>query len=317
MSIADLYKNADGPLFSIEVIPPRNGQTLEDTVLATLEPLVDFDIAYISVTHHAKNSLKSGTGPIARILKERYGIPVLAHLTCTDASIEDIENKLVEFRFLEIENVLALRGDPPMDRGGFVPHPGGHQYSSQLIEQMVKMNEGQYLRRSGQSTNFDIAVACYPEGHSENPDAYDDLLRLKDKFDAGAQYAISQMFLDAQTFLEFERRAREIGIDAPIIPGIKPVTSYKGLVRLTANKRYGLTIPQDLFDRMEAHKDDKKAMREIGIEYCVEQCRTLIDAGVPGIHFYSMNGKRNVKRVLEELTSQEQHSPRLLGLVGS
>lgn len=333
MSIADLYRNTEKTLFSIEVIPPRNGVTLEDTVLATLDPLVDFDLAFISVTHHAKNSLKAGTGTIAGILEARYGVPVLAHLTCTDSSVEDIENRLAELNFIKIHNVLALRGDPPTDQEKFEPHTNGHHFASQLVQQITAMNNGEYLlrpsdirrfklpddatSRPGTQTEFSIAIACYPEGHSENPDAYDDLLRLKEKFDAGAAYAISQMFFDAQTFLDFERRAREIGIHQPLIPGIKPVTSYKVLVRLAENKRFGITIPQDLLDRMEAHQDDKKAMRKIGIEYCVEQCRTLIEAGVPGIHFYSMNGKRDVKSVLEELTSQEQHLPLLLDLVGS
>ena len=317
MNIANCYNLVNGPLFSVEVIPPRNGQTLEDTILATIEPLLEFDLAYISVTHHAKNSLKSGTGPIARILQERYGIPVLAHLTCTDASVEDIENRLVEFRFLEIENILALRGDPPMDQGEFITHPNGHQYASSLIEQIVDMNNGNYLLRQGDikryhlpenathkpgiPTSFSLGVACYPEGHSENPNKHDDLLWLKKKFDLGAEYGISQMFFDAQTFLAFEKEARQVGISHPLIPGIKPVTSYKELARLAKNNRFGISIPTDFLDEMEAHKDNREKMREIGIEYCVKQCNILIHASVPGIHFYSMNGKKNVSKVLQSL----------------
>ncbi len=316
MHIIDLYRRAQGSLFSVEVIPPRNGETLEDTILATLDPLVEFEFSFVSVTHHARNSLKSGTGPIARILEERYGIPALAHLTCTDATVEDIENRLVELSYLEIDNVLALRGDPPMDQGEFIPHPQGHQYASQLVAQIAAMNRGEYLLRPGDAhrykihtdaasrpgtpTTFSVAVACYPDGHAQNPDPDDDLRRFKEKVDAGADFAITQMFFGAKTYTDFVCRARETGIAVPIIAGIKPVTTYSGLIVLE-NPPFGVRVPEDLKREMGRWKDDKDTMRKIGIDYCVQQCKELIKAGAPGLHFYSMNGAKNAKGVLERI----------------
>lgn len=314
MHIIDLYRMAQEPLISVEVIPPRNGETLEDTVLATLDPLIDFGLAFVSVTHHTRNSLKSGTGPIARILEERYGIPALAHLTCTDATIEDIENKLVELRYLGIDNILALRGDPPMDRGEFIPNPHGYQYASQLVARISAMNRGEYLGRPQQSkhslsaettrsrrgrpTDFCIAVACYPEGHPKNSDIYGDLLRFKEKVGFGADFAITQMFFCREEYINFVRRAREVGIDIPIIAGVKPVTTYKGLCALE-DSRFKVSVPDYFKEEMACWQDDKEATRRIGIDFCVQQCKELLDAGVPGIHFYSMNGTQNVKEILE------------------
>ncbi len=313
MHIIDLYREAQEPLFSIEVIPPRNGETIEDTIMTTLDALGELDLAFVSVTHHAKNSLKSGTGPIARILGERYGIPALAHLTCTDATIDDIENRLVELRYLGIDNVLALRGDPPMDQSDFIPPPQGHQYASQLVAQIAAMNRGEYLLRPGDArryqldedaafrpgtpTDFSVAVACYPDRHPENPDPYDDLLRFKEKVEAGADFAITQMFFGVQTYIDFVRRARGVGITVPIIAGVKPVTTYKGL-RLLEGARFGIHIPRELKQEMERWQDDKEATRKIGIDYCVQQCKELISAGVPGIHFYTMNKEKDVRDVM-------------------
>ena len=303
MKVVKLY-SSDKPVYSLEVFPPRNGESLE-AIFNTLDNLMPFNPAFISVTGGALGSLRGGTIAIAALLKRKYRIEGIPHFTCVNNSKQDIENLLMEMKFNGIENIFALRGDPPMGQKEFIPHPQGHMYASELVKQIKLLNEGVYILSSVEKnyeptpTNFGIAVAGYPNGHPECPDKKKDLMHLKIKVDNGADYIVTQLFFDTDIFLEFMEKARKVGINIPIIPGVMPMDKY-GQIKFVS-KQMGIEIPKKLNNKLESYKDDKDAIAKILEDHTLFMCKKLIEQGSLGIQFFTMDKPEGTKKVLQEL----------------
>ncbi len=304
MKVADLYTGKE-PVFSIEVFPPANGEPVS-MVFDTVEKLRKFNPGFVSVTCCALGSPRGGTIPLAAEIKRRYKIESVVHFICTEKSRQDIENLLMDVKYSGIENVLALRGDPPAGKKEFIPHPNGHRYGSDVVKQIKLMNEGKYLTekekeyRTGEKTNFCIGVGGYPEGHPECPDKKKDLQNLKTKVDSGADYIVTQMFLDAGHFLKFSENAKKAGIKIPIIPGVMPLERYSQVD--FAMKQLGIEIPKKFREDLERHKDSKEDVRAICFQHTLSMCRRLLDEGkVPGIQFFTMDNPERAERLLKEL----------------
>lgn len=308
MKASELYSMGK-PVYSLEVFPPRNGESM-DAILDTLDNLMPFNPAFISITGGALGSLRGGTIAIAAGLKEKYGIECIPHFTCVNKSKQDIENLLMEMKFNEIENVFALRGDPPMGQKEFKPHPQGHRYASELVKQIKLLNEGEYILSSVEKnykaspTNFGIAVAGYPNGHPECLDRDEDIKHLKIKVDNGADYIVTQLFFDTEVFLEFVENAKKIGIDIPIIPGVMPMDKY-GQIKFVS-KQMGIEIPKKLNDKLESYKDDNDAIGKILEEHTLSMCKKLMEQGAPGIQFFTMDKPEGTKKILQELCKEEK-----------
>lgn len=308
MKVADLY-NKGKPVYSLEVFPPRNGESVE-AIFNTIDNLIGFKPAFISVTGGALGSLRGGTIAIAANLKRKYKIEGIPHFTCVNKSKQDIENLLMEMKFNGIENVFALRGDPSLGQKEFIPHPEGHIYASELVEQIRLLNEGKYILSDIEKdytrlpTNFGIAVAGYPDGHPECPDKKRDLEHLKIKVDNGADYIVTQLFFDIDVFLEFVENAKKIGINIPIVPGVMPMDKY-GQIKFIS-KQMGIEIPKILRNKLESHKDDKEAIKEILEEHTLTMCKKLMEQESPGIQFFTMDKPEGTKKVLQELCKEEK-----------
>lgn len=303
MKVVELY-SSDKPVYSLEIFPPRNGESM-DAIFNTLDNLMPFNPAFISVTGGALGSLRGGTIAIAALLKRKYRIEGIPHFTCVNKSKQDIENLLMDVKFNGIENVFALRGDPPMGQKEFIPHPQGHMYASELVKQIKLLNEGVYILSSVEKnyeplpTNFGIAVAGYPNGHPECPDKKKDLMHLKIKVDNGADYIVTQLFFDIEVFLEFVENANKIGINIPIIPGVMPMDKY-GQIKFVS-KQMGIEIPKKLNNKLESYKDDKDAIAKILEGHTLFMCKKLIEQGSLGIQFFTMDKPEGTKKVLQEL----------------
>jgi methylenetetrahydrofolate reductase (NADPH) len=231
----------------------------------------------------------------------RFHVDAVPHLICGGFTKEETENALIDLDFLGIDNVLALRGDHIKSEGFFTPEPGGHAYASDLIVQIKQMNAGKYLDeelKTTTPTDFCIGVAGYPEKHFEAANMETELKYTKLKCDLGGEYIVTQMFFDNKPYFEFVKRCRDLGITAPVIPGLKPITTKKQLTVLP--RIFALDIPQDLVSAIESAKDDK-AVRQIGVEWCTQQSKELMDAGVPVLHYYSMGKSDAVKQIASQL----------------
>jgi methylenetetrahydrofolate reductase (NADPH) len=231
----------------------------------------------------------------------KYNVDAVPHIICGGFTREETENALIDLQFLGIDNVLALRGDSIKTEPSFVPEPGGHVYALDLVKQIGEMNKGNYLdddMTDAAPTNFCVGVACYPEKHYEAPNIISDLKNLKAKVDAGAEYVVTQMFFDNKKYFEFVKLCREHGIHVPIIPGLKILSSKKQITALP--KVFQCDIPQPFYEELEKCKDDK-AIKEIGIKWCIEQSRELVKANVPCLHFYTMGASEATKAVAKEI----------------
>lgn len=316
MKVTEHFKNAKSTLFSFEILPPLKGQTLKG-LFDHIDPLMEFKPPFIDVTYHREeyvykpreNGLlekrstrkRPGTVGICAALQNHYKVDTVPHLICGGFSKEETENALIDMHFLGIDNVLALRGDCVKSEARFVPEPDGHQYASELVEQIANMNQGRYLDEEQADcchTDFCVGVAGYPEKHFEAPNAKADLRWLKKKVDLGAQYIVTQMFFDNKKYFEFVASCRELGINIPIIPGLKPITTKTQLTLLPSF--FHLEIPDELATGLEQCKDNKAAA-ELGVEWAVQQSKELMRAGVPCLHFYSMGKADSVKRIAEQL----------------
>lgn len=295
MKIGEMYKQGDVK-YSIEVFPPKNGESL-DNLLKTIEQLKDFKPAFVSITFGALGNNRRGTIEIATRVKYQQGIETMAHLTCVGKSRQELENMLVGAQYAGIENILALRGDQPKGDSTFKKHADGYSNAYELVKQMNDMNKGQYLNVSGEKTNFSTGVACYPEGHPENPDKGLEAKYLKIKQDAGADFAVTQLFLDNNRYLDFVKQAEKEGVSIPIIPGIMPIRKASSVQYFS--KTFGVNVPQELARRLQGCSGDDA--EQVGIEWAVLQCKELIDAGARGIHFYTMNEPRIVREILSAL----------------
>ncbi len=303
MKVTDHIKNAKETLFSIEILPPLKGKDI-NSIYHGLDPLMEFKPAFIDVTYHREEFVlrkrkdggfdkvytrkRPGTVAICAALMNKYHIDTVPHLICGGFSKEETENALIDLHFLGIDNVLVLRGDNIKNEPNFVPEPDGNKNSLELLQQVVAMNHGNYLDEdlmNAHNSNFCIGVSGYPEKHFEAPNMNSDLRWLKQKVDAGAEYIVTQMFFNNDKYFEFVETCKNAGITIPIIPGLKPLTTKKQLTVLP--KVFHIDIPEDLVQAVEKCKDDK-AVKQVGIDWAVQQSKALKKAKVPVLHYYTM-----------------------------
>ncbi|MCO4293621.1 methylenetetrahydrofolate reductase [NAD(P)H] [Solitalea sp. MAHUQ-68] len=312
MKITEHINNAKKPLFSFELLPPMKGHSI-DQIFEAIEPLMEFEPPFIDVTYHREDFIykkqpngflekvstrkRPGTVSICAAIQFKYKVDAVPHLICGGFTKEDTENALIELKFLGIDNVLVLRGDARKEDGGFIPEPGGHSYASDLLQQVVNLNQGKYLHEeySGSNgTDFCIGIAGYPEKHFEAPNLKTDIRYLKMKVDMGAEYIVTQMFYDNEKYASFVKLCRDNGINVPIIPGLKPLTTKKQLTLLP--KVFNIDIPEELADAVADCKTDKE-VKEVGIEWCIQQSRGLVELGAPCLHYYTMGKSDTIKRI--------------------
>lgn len=312
MKVIDHIKKSKSTLFSIEILPPLKGKGIQ-SIYDGIDPLLDFSPSFIDVTYHREEYVykkreggflekvsirkRPGTVGISAALINKYKIDVVPHIICGGFSREETENALIDLHFLGIDNVLALRGDAIRSEGVFNPEPNGHHYANELVKQIVNMNKGHYLEddlADVAPTNFSIGVAGYPEKHFEAPNLTADLKQLKRKVDAGADYIVTQMFFDNACFYNFVNKCREMGINVPIIPGLKILTTKKQVGILS--KVFKIDIPQELFEEIEKCKSDAD-VKQVGIEWCIKQSKDLKKFGVPCLHYYTMGQSEATKKV--------------------
>ena len=317
MKVTEHLARANGKtLFSFEVLPPKKGENIL-TLFSNIEPLMEFKPPFIDVTYHREeyvyrhhpNGLlekktvrrRPGTVGICAAIKNRFDVDTVPHLICGGFTKEETENALIDLHFLGIDSVLALRGDPIKSEGVFKAEPDGHSYACDLIGQLSDLNKGEYLDQEQDdswATNFCIGTAGYPEKHFEAPNYNADIRYLRHKVDRGADYIVTQMFFDNKEFFRFEKLCREAGIDVPIIPGLKPLTTKSQLSMLP--RSFYLNLPEPLVEAVSQCRDND-AVRAIGIEWCLNQSRELMAHGVPCLHYYSMGKSESIRRVAKEL----------------
>lgn len=291
---------------SAEIIPPRNGAETGQ-ILRQIEKLKEVPVDFISVTKGAGGSLRGGTLPIAQLVKSRFDLTAIAHFTCRDYTIEEIENNLVDHHYFGIHNILALRGDPPDGQPDhFVPSPNRHMYAHQLVSQIRALNRGEYLSRKGfdqtgvrkgQATDFCIGVAAYPE-HEPFEQGIE---FFKQKVDAGAQFAITQMLFDAEPYKRFIDACEKANAHVPTLPGLRILTQKSTAERMI--KKFGIKIPQTLVDAIDhaERTGGKEAARKAGLEAAIRLSEELLSAGAPGIHVFVMNDEVSAAELLKTI----------------
>ncbi|MEM9258443.1 MAG: methylenetetrahydrofolate reductase [NAD(P)H] [Bacteroidota bacterium] len=317
MRVTDYLAQAKGKtLISFEVLPPLKGGSMQ-AIFDTLDPLMEFKPPFIDVTYHREEYVykrrpsgyyekasirkRPGTVGICAAIMHRYGVDAVPHMLCGGFTRQETENALIDLGFLDVQNVLALRGDARKFEGKFIPEAEGHHYAYELVEQIARMNQGKYLddltvTDEGNKTNFCIGVAGYPEKHFEAPNMEIDLRYLKAKIDAGADYIVTQMFFDNQKYFDFVDACRAADINVPIVPGLKPLTK---LYQLNSIPRlFYIDLPDDLVKAVSEAKD-AAGRRQAGIEWCIAQSQELKANGVPCLHYYTMGDSSTIKAIAE------------------
>ena len=316
MKVIEHINKAKETLFSLEIIPPKKGDSIRN-LFDQIDPLMEFKPPFIDVTYHReeyvykerenglleKRSIKKrpGTVGICAAIQNHYNVDAVPHIICGGFSREETENALIDLNFLGIDNVLALRGDNIKSEAHFTPESDGNAFASELVEQVANMNKGEYIDEELENaipTNFCIGVAGYPEKHTEAPNMNFDLKWLKKKVDLGAEYIVTQMFYDNQKYFEFVDLCKSIGINVPIIPGLKPVATKRHLTMLP--KVFKIDLPEEL-EKEIVKCDNNAAVRELGVEWGIKQAKELVAAGVPVLHFYSMGKSDSIKRIAAEV----------------
>lgn len=314
MSVIEKLKTAKSPLFTFELLPPLKGHSME-RIYTAIDRLMEFQPAYINFTTHRNEvtfrerpdgllekkitRLRPGTIALAAAVKYKYNITVVPHILCGGFTREETENALIEMNFLNIHDVLALRGDPQRGSQIFIPEKEGHSHSYELVRQIVNMNNGKYLEESlvdPAPTHFCIGVAGYPEKHFESPNMEMDLANLKRKVKDGAVYVVTQMFFDNNKYFRFRDDCIKAGIDVPIVAGLKPVSTLRDIKLLP--QIFHIDMPCDLVAALLKCKTDQE-VREVGIEWATMQSKELIKAGVPGIHYYTLGRSDNIARIVK------------------
>lgn len=314
MSVINILKNAKGPLFTFELLPPLKGHSIEK-VYAAIGRLIEFEPAYINFTTHRNEitfkerpdgllekritRLRPGTIALAAAVKYKYNITVVPHILCGGFTREETENVLIEMNFLGIDDVLALRGDPQRGSRLFIPEKDGHTHTSELVRQIMDMNRGRYIEESLEDTtptNFCIGVAGYPEKHFEAPNRQTDIENLKTKVDAGASYIVTQMFFDNRKYFRFLEECKCAGINVPVIAGLKPISALNDIRMLP--QTFHIDVPNNLVNAIKKCTTDREA-REVGIEWATMQSKELIKEGVPGIHYYTLGRSDNIARIVK------------------
>ena len=302
--------------FTFEILPPLKGQSINQ-LFDVCDELMEFNPPFVDVTYHreehiyknAGNGLlemkvikkRPGTVGICAAIQGKYKVDAIPHILCGGFSKEDTENFLIDLDFLEIDNVVALRGDALKSETYFKPNQDGHQYANELVGQIADLNKGIYLDDAllkSHATDFCIGVSGYPEKHMEAPSMESDIHFLKKKVAAGAEYVVTQMFFDNQKYFDFVEQVRAQGIDVPIIPGLKPLSTLKQLNMIP--HRFHIDLPEALVTEVIKCKDNK-AVRQVGIEWCITQSKELKKAKVPFLHYYSMSKSDNIKAIAREV----------------
>jgi methylenetetrahydrofolate reductase (NADPH) len=316
MKVTEHISTGQKTKVSFEILPPTKGSSIK-TIYETLDPLMEFKPPYINITYHqAEIELKSrpdgllepkvvrkrpGTVAISAAILSRYQVDVVPHLICGGFSKEETEDALIDLHYLGINNILVVRGDANPLTGRFMPEKNGHEHAIDLLKQTIDLNHGRYLEEDLQNpepTDFCVGVAGYPEKHIEAPNAESDLCFLKAKVEAGAQYIVTQMFFDNSKFFEFVSACRAAGITVPIIPGLKPVSIKKHLNLLP--QTFKVDIPPMLSREINKCTTSEQ-VRQVGIEWAIEQSRELIRSGVPIIHFFTMGRADNIRKIAEAI----------------
>lgn len=316
MKITEHIKQSKGKTrFTFEILPPVKGHSIQ-SIYENIDPLMEFKPPFIDVTYHREEVIlnekengllekkivkkRPGTVGICAALQNKYNVDAVPHILCGGFNKEDTENLLIDLDFLGIDNVVALRGDAVKTETYFTPEKDGHKYASELVDQITNLNNGVYLNEPeiSNKTNFCIGVAGYPEKHMESPSLKSDLHFLKEKIKLGADYIITQMFFDNSKFFQFKDLCEKKGIDVPIIPGLKPISTLKQINLIP--HRFHCDLPEDLIKALIKCKDNSEA-RQVGIEWCIQQSKELLDAGVPFLHYYSMGKSSNIKAVAEAI----------------
>jgi methylenetetrahydrofolate reductase (NADPH) len=287
MRIDTLYAGSTEPVFSFEFFPPKTEQG-EANFWQAVSELRALDPAFVSVTYGAGGSTKDKTLELVTRVRDEYGITAMPHFTCVGATVEQLSEQLEAMRAAGLENVLALRGDPPPGQEEWIKTEGGLEFSAEL----VTLIRGSYPELA-------IGAACFPETHIHATSAEDDLRYLKEKVDAGAQFLITQLFLENRYYHDFVARARDIGVEVPIVPGIMPITNSAQIQKIT--QLCGSDIPGRLFAELQAREDNPDAVADFGVAYATLQCADLLAAGAPGIHFYTLNRSPATRAILSAL----------------
>jgi len=317
MKVINFLNKAEKPLFSFEILPPLKGHTIQ-SIYEAIDPLLEFNPININVTYHQeeiaykqhKSGLlekktiwkRPGTVAISASIKYKYqNIIVVPHIICGGFTKEETENALIDLNFLGMNNILALRGDPPRSHRTFIPEEGGHEHTLGLINQIMNMNKGIYLEeelQNTESTDFSIGIAGYPEKHIEAPNIDTDLKFLKEKIDAGAEYIVTQMFFDNTKYFDFVAKCRNFGINVPIVPGIKPLRNFNDYKMIPMV--FNISFPQNLVSEIEKCKNNDDVKR-VGIEWCIAQTRELMSYGVPALHFFTIGRSDNVFEIAKAI----------------
>jgi methylenetetrahydrofolate reductase (NADPH) len=312
MKITDILANAKGCEFTFEILPPLKGQKAQE-IFDNIDPLMEFKPPFIDVTYHREETVykrlpngllqekvvrkRPGTVGICAALMHRYQTEAVPHVLCGGFTKEDTENVLIDLNFLGIENVVALRGDQAKGESYFTPKPDGNNFAIDLVKQINDLNQGNYLDedlQNSMATDFCIGVAGYPEKHFEAPSLNIDIDYLKAKVEAGADYIVTQLFFDNSKFFAFVNKCREAGITVPIVPGLKPLVTKRQLSILP--QIFHVDIPDTLAIEVLKSKDNAE-VRQVGIEWCIQQSKELKDAGVPVLHYYSMGKSKNIYEI--------------------
>lgn len=286
------------PVFSFEFFPPKTDEGMTN-LYETVAKLRELDPAFVSVTYGAGGSTRDRTIAIVGRIKNELGIEAMAHFTCVGATTDELREVLDEIAATGVENIIALRGDPPQGETEFVKTEGGLGHGDELVKLIVD------------EYDFCVAAACYPEPHPEAVSAEDDLAHVKQKVENGANFLVTQLFFDNDAYFDYVERARAVGIDVPIVPGIMPIGGYEQIKRFTS--LCGATIPERLMAELEARKDDPDAVADLGVAYATLQCADLLARGAPGIHFYTLNKSPATRAILSSLQAARPWDRSLAG----
>ena len=316
MKVIEHLRKAKKPLLSFEILPPLKGKDIH-SIYEGIDPLLEYKPSFINVTYHREEVLykergqgllqkvrirkRPGTVGSCAMIKAKYNIDTVPHLICGGFTQEDTEDALIELNFLGIDNVLALRGDAIKSEPSFIPERNGHAHATDLIRQIAGLNKGKYLHDEEQEaapTDLCIGAACYPEKHAEALNLAVDIAYLKQKVDAGAEYLVTQMFFDNAKYFRFVELCRAEGITVPILPGLKPLTTMKHIAFIP--KTFAIDLPQPLASELVKCKNDAQ-VKQLGIEWSIEQARALMAKNAPCVHFYTMGKGEAVKAICEKI----------------
>ncbi len=316
MRVVEAIARSKKPLFTFEILPPVKGSDIH-SIYRAIDPLMEFEPSFIEVTYHREEisykelsdgniekkvlRKRPGTVGISAAIKYKYKVEVVPHIICGGFNKEETENGLIDLHFLEIHNLLAIRGDNLPGEKFFKPEKGGNIYAADLIRQIIDLNRGIYQDKelaNNAPTNFSVGVAGYPEKHAEAPNMSTDIRHLKEKIDAGGEYIVTQMFFDNRYYFDFVKQCREAGIKVPIIPGLKPISTMGQLNTLP--KTFNISIPEDLQKEVEKCRDNKE-VRQVGIDWCRMQSEELLKHNVPALHYFTMGKSDNISEIVKKI----------------